>query len=96
MLQTKKLVRVTTNNQVAIPMAICRRLHLAKGSLLEADLRNNRVVFTPKRVVDEDYRTYARQIRRGQAQMRRGETASWEQVKAELASQRARRAKRMG
>jgi len=50
----KKIVRLTTNNQVAIPASIVRQLRLYKGIYLEVEEKNNRIVMTPKKFVDRD------------------------------------------
>ena len=49
-----KLVRITTNNQVAIPAFIVRDLNLSKGAYLEVEKKGRQIIMTPKRVVDEE------------------------------------------
>jgi len=81
----EKLVKVTTNNQVAIPAGICRRLHLHKGSYLEAEDRGYQIILRPVRVVhEENYKDYERFIKEGRRQAKRGETVSWEVVKKQI------------
>ncbi|OGW83481.1 MAG: hypothetical protein A2Z83_04045 [Omnitrophica bacterium GWA2_52_8] len=48
----KKIVRLTTNNQVAIPAFIVRLLRLQKGSYLEVEEQGERIIMTPKKIVD--------------------------------------------
>ncbi len=83
-----RLVRITTNNQVAIPAFIVRDLKLGKGSYLEVEEKGNQIVMTPKRLVDEeDYAMYQAVVEKGRAQFKRGETVSWEEVKKKINSQ---------
>jgi len=91
----EKLVRVTSNNQVAIPVAICKQLRISKGCYLEAKTHGYHVVLTPVRLVDEEnYRTYERVIREGRRQVKRGEVVPWERVKAGLERLTRSKAKR--
>ena len=79
---SKKLVRITTNNQVAIPAFIVRDLNLSKGSYLEVTEKGRQIVMTPKRLVDEeDFAMYAEYIRKGREELARGELVPWEEVK---------------
>lgn len=88
----EKLVKLTTNNQVAIPMDICKRLKIHKGSYLEAKDRGYQIVLTPVRVVDEEnYQTYERFIREGRRQIREGKFSSWEKVKEQLGRTKPKR-----
>ena len=85
MFRAGKLVRITTNNQVAIPASIVRRLNLQKGTYLAVEERNRKVVLIPKRLVDEeDFATYEKVIKRGRSQLAKGETAEWEEVKKKV------------
>jgi len=80
-----KLVKMTTNNQVAIPTTICKRLKIHKGAYLEAKERGYQIVLTPVRIVDEEsYKTYERFIREGRRQVKEGKFSSWEDVKKRL------------
>ncbi len=81
----KRLVRITTNNQVAIPAFIVRNLSLRKGTYLEVEERGRQIVMTPKQLVDdEDFAFYKEVIKKGRAQLRAGETVDWEDVKRKL------------
>jgi AbrB family looped-hinge helix DNA binding protein len=85
MFKAERLVKITTNNQVAIPTSIVRRLNLQKGTYLAVEERNHRVVLIPKRLVDEeDFAMYEKVIRRGRSQLARGETVEWEEVKKKV------------
>ena len=81
----KKLVLLTTNNQIAIPAFIVRSLKLHKGSYLEVEERSSRIVITPKQLVDhEDYAMYRAVIEKGHEQLEKGDTVDWEDVKKKL------------
>ena len=90
MLKIKKLVRLTTNNQVAVPAFIVRDLKLHRGAYLEVEERGRQIVMTPKRLVDEeDFAMYEEAIKKGRLQIRKGETVSWEDVKNKLKAKSA-------
>ena len=77
----KRLVRIITNNQVAIPAFIVRDLHLSKGSYLEVQEKGKQIVMTPNRLVDEDsFAMYEEYIKKGREELERGELVSWEEV----------------
>ena len=77
-----KLIRITTNNQVAIPASIVRELNLSKGSYLEVEEKDRQIIMTPKRIVsEEDFAMYETHIRKGREQIAKGEYVSWEEVK---------------
>lgn len=80
-----KLVRITTNNQVAIPAFVVRDLKLHRGSYLEVCERGNRIVMTPKRLVDEEeFAQYEAVVKKGRLQLKSGQTVSWEDVKKKM------------
>lgn len=80
-----KLVRITTNNQVAIPASIIRDLNLSKGTYLEVREIRRQIVMKPKRLVDEeDFAMYREVIKKGREEFERGETVDWEDVKKKL------------
>jgi len=77
-----KLVKITTNNQVAIPAFIVRDLHLTKGTYLEVEEKGRQIVMTPKRVVnEEDFAMYEQSIKKARAEFVKGKTVDWESVK---------------
>ena len=83
--KASKLVRLTTNNQVAIPAFIVRDLHLQKGAYLEVSEQGSRIVMTPKRVVDtDDYAAYEKFIKKGRSALKLGKTVNWDTVKKKL------------
>lgn len=80
-----KLIRITTNNQVAIPAFIIRDLKLNKGSYLEVEERGRKIVMTPRHVVsEEDFAMYEGVLKKGREQLKRGETVAWEDVKKKM------------
>jgi AbrB family looped-hinge helix DNA binding protein len=80
-----KLVRITTNNQVAIPAFIVRDLKLSKGAYLEVEEKGRKIIMTPKRIVDEDdFAMYEEVIKKGREDFKKGETVNWEDVKKKL------------
>lgn len=81
----RKLIRLTTNNQVAIPSFIVRDLKLEKGSYLEVEEKGHQIVMTPKHMVDDEtYAMYEAVVKRGRDQFKKGETVAWEDVKKKL------------
>ena len=81
-LKFRKLVRITTNNQVAIPAFIVRSLNLDKGTYLEVEANGRQIIMTPKRLVDEeDFAMYEAVVKKGRAELKRGKTVNWEKVK---------------
>jgi AbrB family looped-hinge helix DNA binding protein len=80
-----KVVRITSNNQIAIPAFIVRDLGLRKGTYLEVREKGRRIIITPKHLVDdEDVAMYEAVIKKGRVQFARGETVDWEEVKKKL------------
>ena len=84
-LKFKKLVRLTTNNQVAIPVFIIRNLKLHKGTYLEVEEKGDKIVMTPKQLVGhEDFALYKEVVKRGREQLKKGEIVDWKEVKKKL------------
>lgn len=84
-MSSSKLVRLTTNNQVAIPAFIVRDLKLSKGSYLEVSERGWDIVMRPVQVVrSEDFAMYEKAIQKGRGQWKKGKTVAWEVVKKKL------------
>ena len=84
-----KLVKITTNNQVAIPSSVVRKLRLAKGVYLEVQAKGRQIIMTPKHIVDdEDFTMYQEVIRKGRTELARGETVDWDDVKKKLDQQK--------
>lgn len=83
----KKLVRMTANNQVAVPTAIARLLKLEKGCYLEMEHKNNKIIMTPKKVVDADtFHLYEHAIRKARTELKNGQTTRWVDLKKKLST----------
>lgn len=87
-----KLVRMTGNNQVAIPSFIVRDLGLQKGVYLQVEEKGRRIVMTPMRLVDEEnFAMYQEVIKKGRKEFEEGRTVAWEDVKKKLDRQNKQR-----
>ena len=79
--------RVGRRREVIIPKEILDSLKLRAGDVVSFAEQRNGVLITPKRVADpEDALTpaEARIVRRGEAQIERGESKPWRDVKHAL------------
>lgn len=79
--------RVGQRRQVIIPQEILATLKLRAGDLVAFSEQKNGVLIKPKRVVDSDDTLTAAEakiVRRGEAQLKRGESKSWRDVKDAL------------
>jgi len=79
--------RVGQRRQVVIPREILQTLKLQVGDLVEFAERKNGVLIKPKRTVDPDDTltpAEAKIVRRGEAQLKRGESKPWRAVKNAL------------
>ncbi len=47
------LIKVKEKAQVTIPKAVCRALGIKKGDYLEVKIERNKIVFTPKVLIDK-------------------------------------------
>ncbi|HOC53278.1 MAG TPA: AbrB/MazE/SpoVT family DNA-binding domain-containing protein [Caldisericia bacterium] len=47
------LIKVKEKAQVTIPKAVCKALGIKKGDYLEVKIERNKIVFTPKVLVDK-------------------------------------------
>lgn len=73
--------------QVVIPREMCERLGLAEGDFVEVQQVKGSIVITPKKLVDaDDVLTPEEEkiVRKGEAQLRRGESRTWQQIKHDL------------
>jgi AbrB family looped-hinge helix DNA binding protein len=80
----ERIGRVGQRRQVVIPRDILDTLKLQAGDLVAFSKQPNGVLIKPKRVVDpEDTLTIAEAkiVRRGEAQLKRGESKPWNVVK---------------
>ena len=85
--KASSIVRIRTNRQVSIPKVIFDDLKLREGDFVEVKRAKDGVLIKPKKLVDpDDILTHEDEaaLREGLAQIRRGETIPWEQVKKEL------------
>lgn len=81
------LSRIGQRRQVVIPKRIFDSLGLAEGDFMEISVARRGVVMKPKRLVDaSDVLTSeeASIVRKGEAQIRRGQSKAWGAVKRGL------------
>jgi len=81
------IVKIRTNRQVTIPKKIFEELGLKEGEYVEVTRRGKTVVLKPKVLVDPDdvlTPEDEESLRRGLAELKRGETYDWEEVKKRL------------
>jgi AbrB family looped-hinge helix DNA binding protein len=81
------IVKIRTNRQVTIPKKIFDELGLKEGEYVEVLRRGKTVVLKPKVLVDPDDLLTPEDeesLRRGLAELERGETSDWEEVKERL------------
>jgi len=79
---------VGQRRQVVIPRAMLETLNIHEGDFVAFAEQKNGVLIKPRRLVDpEDTLTpaEAKVVRRGEAQLRRGQSKSWRAVKHALA-----------
>ncbi|MCX8102924.1 MAG: AbrB/MazE/SpoVT family DNA-binding domain-containing protein [Candidatus Bipolaricaulota bacterium] len=81
------VVKISTNRRVTIPKAICDVLGLREGQFVEVTRRNGVIVIKPTDIAEpDDILTPADKasLRRGLAQVKRGESIPWDEVKKRL------------
>jgi len=86
-LTKEQIGRVGKRRQVVIPQDILETLKLQAGDLVAFAKKKNGVLITPNPTVDpEDTLTpaEAKIVRRGEAQLKRGESKPWRDVKHAL------------
>jgi AbrB family looped-hinge helix DNA binding protein len=79
-----RIARVGQRRQVVIPREILETLKLRAGDLVEFTAKHDSVLMKPKRAsVSDDTLTpeEAKIVRRGLAQLKRGESKSWRAMK---------------
>ncbi len=59
------VVKVMKHRQVAIPKELFERLRLEVGDYLEAQIRNGKLVYAPKKLVDRDIEEALEDIKAG-------------------------------
>jgi AbrB family looped-hinge helix DNA binding protein len=80
--------RIGQRRQVVIPKKIFDELALVEGDFMEVTVENGRVAMKRKKLVDADdtlTTDEAKTVRRGEAQLKRGESKPWRAVKHALA-----------
>jgi len=83
----ERVGRVGQRRQVVIPREILETLNLQTGDLVAFTEQKNGVLITAKRTIDlEDTLTAAEAkiVRRGEAQLKRGDSKPWRNVKHAL------------
>ncbi len=76
--------RIGQRRQIVIPKAIFEELRLREGDFMEVTTEAGRVFMKPKKLVDADdvlTKEEERKVRKGQAQLKRGESKPWRTVK---------------
>jgi len=85
---TQELIgRVGRRRQVVIPREMLETLKLQEGDFVAFTKQANGVLIKPKRVVDPDdvlTPAEAKLVRRGEAQLKRGDSKPWRVVKHAL------------
>jgi len=82
-----RIGRVGQRRQVVIPRDMLETLQLREGDFVAFSRQSNGVLIKPRRLVDPDDTltpAEARIVRRGEAQLRRGESKPWRAVKDAL------------
>ena len=73
--------------QVVIPKEICDELGLHEGDFVEVTSTEGQVIIKPKKLVDaDDVLTPEEEkvVRKGEAQLKKGEHVAWDDVKKRL------------
>ena len=84
---TEKIGRVGRRRQVVIPREILEALNVRVGDFVAFTRKQNGVFIEAKRLVGDDTiltPTEAKAVRRGEAQLKRGDSKSWDAVKHAL------------
>ncbi len=79
--------RLGQRRQVVIPKEVCEELGLHEGDFVEVTSTQGTVVIKPKRLVDpDDVLTPEEEalVRKGEAQLKRGRSVAWADVKKQL------------
>jgi len=84
---TEKIGRVGQRRQVVIPREMLETLNIREGDFVAFTRKTNGVLIKAKRLVDDDTTltpAEAKSVRRGEAQLRRGDSKPWRAVKHAL------------
>ena len=79
--------RLGQRRQVVIPKEVCEELGLHEGDFVEVTSAPGAVVIRPKRLVDpDDVLTPEEEaiVRKGEAQLKRGRSVAWANLKTQL------------
>jgi AbrB family looped-hinge helix DNA binding protein len=79
--------RLGQRRQVIIPKDVCEALDLHEGDFVEVKRAKGAVIIKPKKLVDpDDVLTPAEEkiVRKGQHQLKRGQSRPWKQIKDDL------------
>lgn len=79
--------KVGQRRQVVIPKEICEDLGLKEGDFVEVKESRGFVLIKPKKLVDSDDILTPEEetmIRKGEAQLKRGEYVSWDDLKKRI------------
>ncbi|MGA3024631.1 MAG: AbrB/MazE/SpoVT family DNA-binding domain-containing protein [Bryobacteraceae bacterium] len=82
-----RIGRVGQRRQVVIPRDMLETLQLREGDFVAFSRQSNGVLIKPRRLVDPDdtlSSAEAKIVRRGEAQLKRGESKPWRSVKDAL------------
>ena len=77
-------VKLTSQHQITIPKRICQALRLQGGDRLEVVIMSGHKLFLkPKKLIDANDAAYrlGKEILKAEAQIKRGETVPWSEVK---------------
>jgi AbrB family looped-hinge helix DNA binding protein len=83
----ERIGRVGQRRQVVIPREMLETLNIQEGDFVAFSKQANGVLIKPKRVVDPDdvlTPAEAKLVRRGEAQLKRGQSKPWRDVKNAL------------
>ena len=84
----ERIGRIGQRRQVIIPREIFEKLRMRQGDFVAFSQKGNGVLLKPKRMVDSDDTLTpeeAKIVRRGEAQLKRGRSKPWRDVKHALA-----------
>ena len=76
--------RIGQRRQVVIPKVVFEALQLQEGDFMEVTAKAGKVFMKPKKLVDADEvltKEEARKVRKGEAQLKRGQSRPWRVVK---------------
>jgi AbrB family looped-hinge helix DNA binding protein len=87
-IEHESIGRVGQRRQVVIPREILDTLNIREGDFVAFSKQSNGVLIKPKRLVDRDdvlTPEEAKIVRRGEAQLKRGQSKPWRAVKHAVA-----------